>query len=143
MRHSRSISPPPLQPQLEAGGVSHYFDNDDRDATRTLFVGNLDNDIESVFLERLFARYGIVEDVDIKRNLSVLPPYLQRQQQMRGGGLNEQNSKTYAFVRYENMDMAMQAKKNMNGKRLNGRNECKIGYGKWSSYSSSTSSSSI
>lgn len=28
------------------------------------------------------------------------------------------------------MDMAIEAKNTMNGKRLNGRNECKIGYGK-------------
>ena len=118
-RHTPS---PPPSSNLDAGGVSHYFDNDDRDSTRTLFVGNLDNDIEREFLKHLFSRHGIVEEVDIKRNFSM--GHTQK------SSSNVSSSKTYAFVRFQNMDMAIEAKNKMNGKRLNGRNECKIGYGK-------------
>ena len=125
-RRSRSASPASQQ-FLSSGGVSHYFDNDDRDATRTLFVGNLDNDVENEHLKRLFDRYGIIEEIDIKRNQSVQPAF-------SGGGSSSSSSnsydkKTYEFIRYENMDMAIEAKYNMNGKKLNGKNACKIGYG--------------
>jgi len=101
------------------GGVSHYFDNDDKDSTRTLFVGNLDNDIERDFLRHLFSRFGIIEEIDVKRNMPVQPLSYH----------DPNNLKTYAFVRFQNLDMAVAAKVQMNGKRLNGRNECKIGYG--------------
>ena len=99
--------------------MSHYFDNDDKDSTRTLFVGNLDNDIERDFLRHLFSRFGIVEEIDVKRNMPVQPLSYH----------DPNNLKTYAFVRFQNLDMAVAAKVQMNGKRLNGRNECKIGYG--------------
>ena len=124
-RRSRSASPQ----HLSSGGVSHYFDNDDRDATRTLFVGNLDNDVENEHLKRLFDRYGIIEEIDIKRNQSVQPAFSGSGGSSSSSSSNSYEKKTYAFIRYENMDMAIEAKYNMNGKKLNGKNACKIGYG--------------
>ena len=123
----RLSSPSSNMSHLETGGVSHYFDNDEKDSTRTLFVGNLDNDIEQEFLKRLFSRFGIVEEIDIKRNISVQPPPFTLKSSSSFN--SQQSSKTYAFVRFQDMDMATEAKNKMNGKRLNGRNECKIGYG--------------
>ena len=99
------------------GGVSHYFDNDERDATRTLFVGNLDESVDRDELRRVFARFGHVEDLEIKRN------------QPLGHGAAALR-KTYAFVKFENMDMAINAKRQMNAKKI-ARNEVKIGYGKF------------
>lgn len=39
---------------------------DDSDATRTLFVGNMPADIRESEIRRVFEKYGKVEDVDIK-----------------------------------------------------------------------------
>lgn len=103
---------------IHGGGVSHYFDNDEKDATRTLFIGNLDSDLEKEYLRRIFEKYGRVEEVDIKKSQTM--PYMNNNLDMR---------KTYAFVRYENMDQAKQAKHFMNGKKV-GSSEIKIGYGK-------------
>jgi RNA recognition motif-containing protein len=59
-------------------------------------------------LEDLFNRYGLIEEVDIKRGQS--------------------NAKSYAFLKYINLDMAYNAKVEMSGKFI-GKLECKIGYG--------------
>ena len=124
---SKSDASPPYKTQLNAGGVSHYFDNDERDATRTLFIGNLDNSIEREDLQKIFERYGYVEEIDIKRNQPILAPY----QLSSTSDYYNNNRKTYAFVKFGNMDMAMTAKHHLNGKKI-GRSatECKIGYGK-------------
>ena len=104
------------------GGVSHYFDNDERDATRTLFVGNLDNSVEKEDLRKVFERFGHVDEIDIKRN----QPY----QMSSNSDYYNNNRKTYAFIKFSNMDMAMTAKHFLNGAKI-GRTqaECKIGYG--------------
>lgn len=39
---------------------------DDTDATRTLFVGNMPADIRESEIRRVFEKYGKIEDVDIK-----------------------------------------------------------------------------
>lgn len=44
------------------------------------------------------------------------------------GNSGNNMKKTFAFVRFETMDQAIEAKLNMNGKRI-GANEIKIGYG--------------
>jgi RNA-binding protein 15 len=127
--------PPPLATSIGLitsihGGVSHYFDNDEKDATRTLFIGNLDQDLEKEYIRKLFEKYGVIEDIDIKRNQPMQPPYMLNA--LSGSSKSELANlkKTYAFIRYENMDMAREAKLSMNGKKL-GSNEIKIGYGKY------------
>ncbi len=111
------------------GGVSHYFDNDEKDSTRTLFVGNLDNDIERDYLRHLFDHFGIIEEIDLKINMPVQPLGSFGAGSHYNYHHNTNNMNPYAFIRFQNMDMVVEAKNQMNGKRLNGRNECKIGYG--------------
>ncbi|XP_018114464.1 putative RNA-binding protein 15B [Xenopus laevis] len=83
---------------------------DDHRATRNLFIGNLDHMVTEVDLRRAFDKYGPIEEVVIKRP-------------GRGQGA------AYAFLRFQNLDMAHRAKLAMSG-RLLGRNAMKIGYGK-------------
>lgn len=83
---------------------------DDQRATSNLFIGNLDGNVTEVELRRGFDKYGIIEDVVIKRP-------------SRGQG------GAYAFVKFQNLDMAHRAKVAMQG-RLIGGNPIKIGYGK-------------
>jgi RNA-binding protein 15 len=71
--------------------LHHVQPEDDPLATRTLFAGNLEINISDDELKRIFGKYGIVEDIDIKRP----PP---------GTG------NAFAFVRYQNLDMAHRAK---------------------------------
>ena len=85
---------------------------DDPKATRTVFVGNLEEGIQDSELRHAFERYGMVEDVDIK-----YPP--------RGQG------NPFAFVRFLNLDMAHKAMVSMSGQYI-GRNQAKTGYGKLS-----------
>lgn len=90
--------------------LHHVPPEDDPLATRTLFAGNLELSITEDELRRIFSRYGVVEDVDIKRP-------------MPGTG------NAYAFVRYKNLDMAHRAKVELSGQYI-GKFQCKIGYGK-------------
>ncbi|XP_010559926.1 PREDICTED: putative RNA-binding protein 15B, partial [Haliaeetus leucocephalus] len=83
---------------------------DDQRATRNLFIGNLDHNVSEVELRRAFEKYGIIEEVVIKRPA-------------RGQG------GAYAFLKFQNLDMAHRAKVAMSG-RVVGRNPIKIGYGK-------------
>ena len=79
-------------------------------ATRTLFAGNLELNITDAEMKKIFGRYGNLVDIDIKRP----PP---------GTG------NAFAFVRYENLDMANRAKVELSGQFI-GKFQCKIGYGK-------------
>ncbi|XP_059473547.1 RNA-binding protein spenito [Neocloeon triangulifer] len=90
--------------------LHHQLPEDDPLATRTLFAGNLEVNISDEELRRIFGRYGIVEDIDIKRP----PP---------GTG------NAYAFVRFQNLDMAHRSKVELSGQYI-GKFQCKIGYGK-------------
>ncbi|KAK3927462.1 RNA-binding protein spenito [Frankliniella fusca] len=90
--------------------LQHLPPEDDPLATRTLFAGNLEINISDDELRRIFGRYGVVEDIDIKRP----PP---------GTG------NAYAFVRFQNLDMAHRAKVELSGQYI-GKFQCKIGYGK-------------
>jgi RNA-binding protein 15 len=95
------------------------MDDDERDATRTLFIGNLDYDIHCNDLKRIFDPFGFIEEIDIKR-----------QQQPSHSMLNgSETLRAFAFIKYSNMDMAYLAKSKLNGKKI-GKNECRIGYGK-------------
>lgn len=90
--------------------LHHIQPEEDPLATRTLFAGNLEINISDEELRRIFGKYGIVEDIDIKRP----PP---------GTG------NAFAFVRYQTLDMAHRAKVELSGQYI-GKFQCKIGYGK-------------
>lgn len=90
--------------------LHHVQPEDDPLATRTLFAGNLEINISDDELKRIFGKYGIVEDIDIKRP----PP---------GTG------NAFAFVRYQTLDMSHRAKVELSGQYI-GKFQCKIGYGK-------------
>lgn len=83
---------------------------DDQRANRTLFLGNLDVSVTESDLRRVFDRFGVITEVDIKRAV-------------RG------QSNTYGFIKFENLDMAHRAKVAMSGKVV-GHNHINIGYGK-------------
>ena len=90
--------------------LDHVAPEDDDKATRTLFVGNLDYNIEEPELRGVFEAFGPVEEIDIKRP-------------QRGQG------NAYAFVKFMNLDCAHRCKVETSGKYI-GRFQCKIGYGK-------------
>lgn len=90
--------------------LHHIQPEEDPLATRTLFAGNLEVNITEEELRRIFSRYGVVEDIDIKRP----PP---------GTG------NAFAFVRFNTLDMAHRAKVELSGQYI-GKFQCKIGYGK-------------
>lgn len=90
--------------------LHHIPPEEDDKATRTLFIGNLEVTITDADLRRIFERYGVVEDIDVKRP----PP---------GQG------NAYAFIKFLNLDMAHRAKVEMSGQYI-GKFQCKIGYGK-------------
>lgn len=93
--------------------LRHVLPEDDEKATRTLFVGNLEHEVSEDCLKEVFEKFGVVEDVDIKRPNS------------QGPG----NSLPYAFVKFNNLDCAHRAKVEMSGQYI-GKYQCKIGYGK-------------
>lgn len=90
--------------------LHHIPPEDDDKATRTLFVGNLEVTITEPDLRRIFERYGVLEDIDVKRP-------------MPGQG------NAYAFIKFQNLDMAHRSKVEMSGQHI-GKFQCKIGYGK-------------
>ncbi|KAK7503454.1 hypothetical protein BaRGS_00005375 [Batillaria attramentaria] len=90
--------------------LDHIDPEFDDKATRTLFVGNLDVNINDIDLKHIFEKYGFVEDIDIKRP-------------QKGQG------NAYAFIKFINLDCAHRAKVEMSGKYI-GKFQCKIGYGK-------------
>lgn len=116
MMHHRFRPPPPHFDKQESkkdkfpNYLQHIPPEDDPLATRTLFAGNLEVNISDEDLRRIFGRYGVVEDIDIKRPLP-------------GTG------NAYAFVRYQNLDMAHRSKVELSGQYI-GKFQCKIGYGK-------------
>ena len=83
----------------------------DPNATRTLFVGNLELDTTERELRDLFSQYGRIESVDIK--------------------LAKSAGTTYAFVKFTTITDAMNAKDDMHG-RVYGETKLKIGFGKGS-----------
>ncbi|XP_037108418.1 putative RNA-binding protein 15B [Syngnathus acus] len=97
-----ALQPLPLHDDLKP--------EDDQRATSNLFIGNLDGGVTEAELRHGFEKYGAIEDVVIKRP-------------SRGQG------GAYAFVKFQNLDMAHRAKVAMQG-RLVGGHPVKIGYGK-------------
>ncbi|KAH3880917.1 RNA-binding protein spenito-like [Dreissena polymorpha] len=90
--------------------LDHVPPEEDPNATRTLFIGNLDYNITEPELRSIFENFGPIDEIDIKRP-------------QRGQG------NAFAFLKYFNLDMAHRAKVEMSGKYI-GRFQCKIGYGK-------------
>lgn len=90
--------------------LHHVQPEEDPLATRTLFAGNLEINISEEELRRIFGKYGVLEDIDIKRPAP-------------GTG------NAFAFVRFQNLDMAHRAKVELSGQYI-GKFQCKIGYGK-------------
>ena len=97
----------PYDDYREGGGIPV---EDDPKASRTLFVGNLEQSVTPQELQRLFEAYGHIEDVEIKRP-------------------THPHGNTYAFVKFLDIDNAARAKAIMDGQYI-GRNACKIGYGR-------------
>lgn len=83
----------------------------DPNATRTLFVGNLESDVTERELRDLFSPYGRIECVDIKVQRSICT--------------------AYAFVKFFTITDAMNAKTDMHGRKY-GNIKLKIGFGKGS-----------
>ena len=83
----------------------------DPNATRTLFVGNLEADITERELRDLFGPYGRIESVDIKT------------QRISGS--------TYAFVKFLTINDAINAKNDMHSRKY-GEYRLKIGFGRGS-----------
>ena len=121
-RASVSVSPPPLPAHSHERGVVSHVTNESRhsptktmptivdpNATRTLFVGNLEYDITERELRDLFGPYGRIESVDIKSQ--------------------RQTDSAYAFVKFFTITDAITAKNDIHG-RLYGTFRLKIGFGK-------------
>lgn len=103
------------------------------DATCTLFVGNLEHDVERDELQKWFGKYGVVEEIEIKRNMP-MPTAGSSASSGRSEGSDRGSTRTYAFVKFEDMDMAYQAKKSLNGQIITKSShgiELKIGYGNY------------
>ncbi|CAI4222142.1 unnamed protein product [Auanema sp. JU1783] len=84
---------------------------DDSDATRTLFVGNMPADITESEIRKVFGRYGKIEDIDIKTPANT--------------------DAAYAFVMFQSLEQAMDAKHGEHDRSIrHGCARCKIGYGK-------------
>ncbi|XP_010617972.1 putative RNA-binding protein 15B [Fukomys damarensis] len=79
-------------------------------ASRDLFIGNLDHTVSEVELCRAFGKYGIIEEVEVKRPA-------------RGQGA------ACALLRFQSLEAAQRAKMAMSG-RVFGRSPIKVGYGK-------------
>ncbi|TKR67262.1 hypothetical protein L596_023441 [Steinernema carpocapsae] len=94
-----------------SGGGWRHLKKDDAQATRTLFVGNLPLDIRESEIQKVFEKYGAVEDVDIKTPADA--------------------KACYAFVLFANVQEAIEAKANEQDEPIRtGAPFCKIGYGK-------------
>ena len=126
-RASVSVSPPPIPTHghsHERGMSGHVTSGDSRhspsktitsgtvvdsNATRTLFVGNLEYDITERELRDLFGPYGRIESVDIKST--------------------RQTNSAYAFVKFFTITDAINAKNDIHGRQY-GNFRLKIGFGK-------------
>jgi len=89
--------------------AGHIPPEDDPRATRTLFVGNLDNEVTEAKVRSTFEKYGKVSDVEIKKQ--------------------KDGYTAYGFVKFSDIQEAARAKDNLNNQYV-GRNVIKIGYGK-------------
>ena len=115
--HSRSHHHAPSQTHHSSGSGGAGGDAKtvvpviDPSATRTLFAGNLEQDITERELRDLFGPYGRIESVDIK--------------------LQRSTGTAYAFVKFLTINDAINAKNDMHGRQY-GELRLKIGFGRGS-----------
>ncbi|XP_065183865.1 daf-12-interacting protein 1-like isoform X2 [Sycon ciliatum] len=95
-----------LQVTVEQDVTGELEEEFDVNATRTLFVGNIDKAVTPNDLRSVFSRFGEILEVDMK----------------------SQRSGMYAFVQFNDMTSACRAKALMNA-QLIGRSYCKVGFG--------------
>ena len=85
---------------------------EDTRATRVLFVGNLEANVNKEQINRVFNKYGVIEHIDIKE--------IKETNKIKG---------SFCFIKFGNLDMAFAAKIALDKKPLL-RNLMHIGYGK-------------
>ncbi|CAI5447416.1 unnamed protein product [Caenorhabditis angaria] len=84
---------------------------DDHEATRTLFVGNMPSDVKEREIREIFSAYGKIEDIDIKTPINT--------------------DAAYAFVMFQQVNNAVEAKNEEQDRPVRtGGSRMKIGYGK-------------
>ena len=113
---SSSTHSPQVSSSSNAATPSHHDSKHvvpviDPSATRTLFVGNLEQDITERELRDLFGPYGRIESVDIK--------------------LQRSTATAYAFIKFVTINDAINAKNDMHGRQY-GEFRLKIGFGRGS-----------
>ncbi|KAI1706265.1 RNA recognition motif domain-containing protein [Ditylenchus destructor] len=87
------------------------LNQDDGQASRTLFVGNLPGDVRETELKRVFEVYGTVEDIDIK--------------------ILADSNAAYAFILFHTVEESIDARRTQHNKPMRpGSTKCQIGYGK-------------
>lgn len=129
---TRSISASPVayknRGRTEEHAQNRAESNVQHEPTRTLFVGNLERDIKESKLKEVFGRYGTIEESKINQEFyKILIIILFDLVDLK---VPQSSSKrAYAFIQYENMDMAYEARRAMDGHFI-GKADCKIGYGK-------------
>ena len=110
--HKRDVS---YRPSGRTGGreetAKPFLPVLDSNATRTLFVGNLDLNVTERELRDMFSRFGRIESVDIKVAKSA--------------------GTSYSFIKFTTITDAINAKNDMHG-QLYGNFRLKIGFGKGS-----------
>ncbi len=126
---TRSISASPIayksRGKADDFGASRAESNVQHEPTRTLFVGNLERDIRESKLKEVFGRYGTIEeskkiDFQLKKRMNAFCDLVDLK-------VPQSSSKrAYAFIQYENMDMAYDARRAMDGHFI-GKADCKIG----------------
>uniref|UniRef100_A0A914HBW2 RNA-binding protein n=1 Tax=Globodera rostochiensis TaxID=31243 RepID=A0A914HBW2_GLORO len=99
--------PPPRRMEMPV----FHLNQDDTQAGRTIFVGNLPGDVRDTELRRLFEDFGTVDEVDIK--------------------LLADSNAAYAFVLFETVEQALAAREGQHNKPMRpGEYRCQLGYGK-------------
>ncbi|KAI1715838.1 RNA recognition motif domain-containing protein [Ditylenchus destructor] len=92
-------------------GQFSNLNQDDEQASRTLFVGNLPGDVREAELKRVFEAYGSVEDIDVK--------------------ILADSNAAYAFILFHTVEEAIEARQTQHNKPMRpGSKKCQIGYGK-------------
>ena len=128
---SRSASPQVHRSRSNAddSAASRVDSNVQHEPTRTLFVGNLEREALESKLKELFGRYGTIEESKALLFSTGSSTWLHVVLLAVDLKVPQSSSKrAYAFIQYENMDMAYEARRAMDG-RFIGKADCKIGYG--------------
>ncbi|CAF3447001.1 unnamed protein product [Rotaria sp. Silwood1] len=111
--HKKQHSPTPNKHRTSSPSSPNRnnLDNESNiqnEPTRTLLIENLERNVTESKLEGIFGRYGTIKKIDLRKSSS------------KG---------VYASIQYENVDMAYEARRAMDGQSI-GKANCKINYGK-------------